>query len=80
MDRSSSEYLYAVVPRNVLFAQRRVARLNLTRHAAATAIAVAAAEGREFRGGGCGIAAEGYGLSSGSLRAGSGARSVFGVH
>jgi hypothetical protein len=31
-------YLYAVVPRNVLFAQRRVARLNLTRHAAATAI------------------------------------------
>ena len=37
-DRSPSEYLYAVVPRNVLFAQRRVARLNLTRHAAATAI------------------------------------------
>jgi hypothetical protein len=37
-DRSPSEYLYAVVPRNVFFAQRRVARLNLTRHAAATAI------------------------------------------
>ena len=31
---SPSEYLYAVVPKNVLFAQRRVARLDLTRHAA----------------------------------------------
>jgi hypothetical protein len=35
------------VPRNVLFAQRRVARLNLTRHAAATAIC-----SRGSRGGG----------------------------
>jgi len=46
-DWSPSEYLYALVPRNVLFAQRRVARLNLTRHAAATAIC-----SRGSRGGG----------------------------
>ena len=44
-DRSPSEYLYAVVPRNVFFAQRRVARLNLSWHAAATAICIVAAGG-----------------------------------
>ena len=81
MDRSSSEYLYAVVPRNVLFAQRRVARLNLTRHAAAIAVCSRGNRGGGgFRGGGCGTAAERHGLGSGSLRVGSGARSVFGVH
>ena len=67
MDRSSSEYLYAVVPRNVLFAQRRVARLNLTRHAAAIAVCSRGNRGGGgFRGGGCGTAAEGCGLGSGS--------------
>ena len=59
-DRSPSEYLYAVVPRNVFFAQRRVARLNLTRHAAATAICSRSSrEGGGFGGGGCRTAAEG---------------------
>ena len=62
MDRSSSEYLYAVVPRNVLFAQRRVARLNLTRHAAAIAVCSRG----NWGGGGGGTAAEGCGLGSGS--------------
>jgi uncharacterized membrane protein YgcG len=67
-DRSLSEYLYAVVPRNVLFAQRRVARLNLTRHAAATAICSRGSRGGGgFGGGGCGTAAEGRGLGSGSI-------------
>jgi hypothetical protein len=66
-DRSPSEYLYSVVPRNVLFAQRRVARLNLTRHAAATAICSRGSRGGGlFGGGGCGTAAEGRGLGSGS--------------
>ena len=62
-DRSSSEYLYAVVPRNVLFAQRWVARLNLTRHAATTAICSRSSRG----GGGFEAAAEGRGLGSGSI-------------
>ena len=67
-DRCPSEYLYAVVPRNVLFAQRRVARLNLTRHAAATAICSRSSRGeRGFGGGGCRTAAEGRGLGSGSI-------------
>jgi hypothetical protein len=74
-DQSPSGYLYAVAPRNVLFAQRRVARLNLTQHAAATAICSRGSKG----GGGCGTAAEGHGLGSGSLQAGSGVRSVCGV-
>ena len=80
-DQSPSEYLYAVVPKHVLFAQRRVARLNLTRHAAATAICSRSSRGGGgLGGGGCGTPAEGHGLGSGALRAGSGARSVFGVH
>jgi len=66
-DQSPSEYLYAVVPKHVLFAQRRVARLNLTRHAAATAICSRGSRGGGgFRGGGCGTAAVGRGLGSGS--------------
>jgi hypothetical protein len=66
-DRSPSEYLYAVVPRNVLFAQRRVARLIFTRHAAATAICSRGSKGGGgFGGGGCRTAAEGRGLGSGS--------------
>jgi len=80
-DRSPSGYLYAVVPRSVSFAQRRIAHLNLTRHAVATAICSRCSRrGGVFGGGGCGTAAKGHGLGSGSLRAGSGARSVFGVH
>ena len=67
-DRSPSEYLYAVVPRNVLFAQRRVARLIFTRHAAATAICSRGSKGGGgFGGGGCRTAAEGRGLGSGSI-------------
>ena len=70
-DRSPSEYLYSVVPRNVLFAQRRVARLNFTRHAAATAVCSRGSRGGGgFGGGGCGTApaaAEGRGLGSGSI-------------
>jgi hypothetical protein len=55
-----------VVPRNVLFAQRRVARLNLTRHAAAIAVCSRGNRGGGgFRGGGCGTAAEGCGLGGG---------------
>jgi hypothetical protein len=63
-DRSPSEYLYAVVPRNVLFAQRRVARLNLTRHAAAMRSNLQSRQqgGGGFGEGGCGTAAEGRGL------------------
>ena len=80
-DRSLSEYLYAVVPRNVLFAQRRVARLNLTRHAAAKAICSRSSRGGGgFGAGGCGTAAEEQRLGRGSLRAGSETRIVFGVH
>ena len=37
-DLSPSGYLSMVVPKNASFAQRRVARLNPTRHAAATAV------------------------------------------
>jgi hypothetical protein len=53
----------------VSFAQRRVARLNLTRHAAATAICSRGSMGGGggFGGGGCGTAAEGRGLGSGSI-------------
>ena len=51
----------------MLFTQRRVARLNLTRHAAATAICSRGSRGGGgFGGGGCGTAVEGRGLGSGS--------------
>jgi len=51
----------------VLFAQRWVARLNLTRHAATTAICSRSSRGGGgFGGGDCGTAAEGRGLGSGS--------------
>ena len=52
-----------MVPRDVLFAQRRVARLNLTQYAAATAICSRSSRG----GGGFEAAAEGRGLGSGSI-------------
>ena len=52
---------------NLMFAQRRVARLNLTRHAAATAICSRGSSGGGgFGEGGCGKLAEGRGLGSGS--------------
>ena len=52
----------------MLFAQRRVARLNFTRHAAATAVCSRGSRGGGgFGGGGCGTAAEGRGLGSGSI-------------
>ena len=47
----------------MLFAQRRVARLNLTQYAAATAICSRSSRG----GGGFEAAAEGRGLGSGSI-------------
>jgi hypothetical protein len=53
---------------NLMFAQRRVARLNPTWHAAATAICSRSSRGeRGFGGGGCRTAAEGRGLGSGSI-------------
>ena len=48
---------------NLMFAQRRVARLNPTWHAAATAICSRSSRG----GGGFEAAAEGRGLGSGSI-------------
>jgi hypothetical protein len=56
--------------RNVLFAQKRVARLNLIRHAAATEICSRSSMGGGGfggGGGGCGTLAEGRGLGSGSI-------------